>query len=519
MVKTISASAMRDRLLAPAKAAAASDDWARVLGVPGHRELLGLIARYNPPSIGALAELAGRAQPNISRALTALVASGLVKLDVSGRRSIPRVTESGARRARELGFLEEAEPASYNSAPDGLFSIEPEPGETLDSDVIAGTLTTWLWLTSAKEEVPARTQSDLDALARRVMENWWRLLYRRDAPFRLWEFTVEQSAATPYAFLAKVQGAQIHFEARSAGGRTLDLEHASRVFAVSAFEERLLDQVMRPLASRHWLEGRSARPLHALLRRIDDSREQPAERAFCRTAGALGLSPYDLVDERAAQIRELIALIDDEDARLDFSSAVLGDALGEGQLWTRQELDKFRERNAMPVLARLREVCVTKLSASVRPYRQGYALAQIAREYFDLCADQPIDGVAGLAKLFGADSGFELSVDAPGTLRAFQSVAGNVPTFVVENEGPNNSAFTLARGVGDFLAFGSRASCVAGIYTDRQAVGRAFAAEFLAPRSAVERMVEEEDRAMFEIANHYGVSRSVVDRQYQNAGT
>jgi DNA-binding transcriptional ArsR family regulator len=518
MAKTISANAMRDRLLAPVKTVVASDDWVRVLGVPGHRELLGLIARHSPPSIGALAELAGRAQPNISRALTALVGSGLVTLEVSGRRSIPRVTESGAGRVRELGLLEEAKPAAGLSAPDGLFSLELDPDQKSESDAITGTLTTWLWLTSAKEEVPARSQGDLNSLARRLLENWWRLLYRRDAPFRLWEFVIEEHASTNFALLATVGGAQIHFQARSATGRILDLEHGSRVFAVSALEEHLLSGLIRPLASRHWLEGRSARPLHALLRRIDDSRGQPAERSFCRTAGALGLSPYDLADERAAQIRELVALIDDEDARLDFSSAVLGDALGEGQLWTRQELDKFRERNAMPVLTRLREVCVAKLDAAARPYRQGYTLAQVVRDYLDLKEAEPINGVDGIAKLFGVDGGFGLSADAPGTLRAFQSVADNAPTFVVEDEGPRSSAFTLARGVGDFLAFGSRASCVAGIYTDRQAVGRAFAAEFMAPRSAVEKMVENEDQPIFRIADHFGVSPSVVNRQYQNVG-
>lgn len=516
MAKTISASAMRDRLLKPAKALVASDDWVRILAIPGHRELLGLIARNSPPSIGALAELAGRAQPNISRALSALVGGGLVVLDVSGRRSVPRLTENGAARARELGLLDEATPVSDLIASNELFSIVADPDRAQDSDTIAGSLITWLWLTSVKEQVPAQTLGDLDVLARRVLENWWRLHYRRDAPFKLWEFEVEQYAPATFAFLAKIQGANIQLHARSASGRILELEHASRVFTVNAFEDHLLNEVMRPLAARHWLAGRSARPLHALLRRIDDSREQPAERAFCRTAGALGLSPYDLDDRRAEQIRELIELIDDEEARLDFSSAVLDEALGDGQVWTRQELEKFRERNAMPVLVKLRDICAARLRNTTRPYRQGYALARIARDHLNLREDVPIDGVAGIAKHLGAENGLELSGDAPGMLRAFQSIVGDVPTFIVEDEGARPSAFTLARSVGDFLAFGSRASCVAGIYTDRQAVGRAFAAEFLAPRSAVEKMIEQEDLSTFQIANHFGVSPSVVERQYQN---
>lgn len=520
MAETISASAMRDRLLAPVKTVPAGDDWVRVLGIPGHRELLGLIARHNPPSIGVLAELAGRAQPNVSRALTALVGSGLVVLDVNGRRSPPRVTESGAMRARELGLLADAMPASGTSTPDdGLFLVEPDQVQSPETDAIPGTLTTWLWLSSAREKVPARFRGDLDALARRVLMNWWRLLYRRDAPFRLWEFAIEPQAGTNFSLLATVQGTQINFQARDAMGRMLDLEHASRVLSVSALERHLLDELIRPLASHHWLAGRSARPLHALLRRIDDSREQPAERAFCRTAGALGISPYDLVDERAAQIRNLVALIDEEDVRLDFSSAVLGDALDEGQRWTRQELDRFRERNTMPVLTKLREVCTAKLGAAARPYRQGYALARIARDYLKLDQHVPVNGVTGIATLLGADGGLGLSPDAPGTLRAFQSVVGNTPTFVVEDEGPRHSAFTLARAVGDFLAFGSRASCVAGIYSDRQAVGRAFAAEFMAPRSAVAQMVEDDDQPSSRIADHFGVSVSVVNHQYQNVET
>lgn len=519
MAKTISASAMRDRLLAPVKPQAASDDWVRVLGVAGHRDLLGLIARHNPPSIGALAELAGRAQPNISRALNALVGSGLVTLDVSGRRSTPRLTEEGALRARDLNLLEEAaRDAELPASDDGLFSVTADADQSPEADAIPGTLTAWLWLASTREQVPGHCHGDLDGLARHMLVNWWRLLYRRDAPFRLWDFAVE-SQATTFALLATVRGNQVHLQARSADARMLDLEHASRVHAVGALEGHLLDEIVRPLASRHWLAGRSARPLHALLKRIEDSREQPAERTFCRTAGALGLSPYDLGDERATQIRELIELIEDEDARLDFSSAVLGDALGDGQLWTRQELEKFRERNAMPVLTELRALCAAKLNGSTRPHRQGYALAKFARDYLALKMDEPLDGIAGIAELLGAGSGFELSDDAPGALRAFQSVVGNTPTFIVEDEGAKNSAFTLARGVGDFLAFGSRASCVTDIYTDRQAVGRAFAAEFMAPRSAVAAMIEEEDQSMYRIANHFGVSVSVVQRQYENIGT
>ncbi|MBV5265090.1 MarR family transcriptional regulator [Pinisolibacter sp. B13] len=520
MPNTISASAMRDRLLARVQAPRANDDWVRVLGIPGHRDLLGLIARHNPPSIGALADLAARAQPNVSRALTALVAAGLVEIVSSGRRSIPRITDTGATKARELGLYNSDEGVATPSlSADDLFSVEiaESTAAELSSDNIEGQLTSWLWLASSRERAAARTEGDLDALGRKLLANWWRILYRRDAPFRLWEFTLEEMPGEDFGLIATVRGASIVLQARASNNRMLDLEKGSRVFSVSAFEQHLIDEFLRPLASHHRLKGRSSRPLHALLQRIEDSRGHPTERAFCCTAGALGVTPHDLSDERAQQIRDLLALIADEPARLDFSSAVLIESLGEGLLWTTQELKRFRNRNAMPALTQLRGACASDYSAAGRPYRHGYALARSARKCLGLDEDEPVKGIEGLSKLLGAGGGIGLSPKAPGTLRAFQDSEGEVPSFVVEDEGPRTSVFTLARGVGDFIAFGSRTSCVANLYTDRQAVGRAFAAEFLAPQNAVIHMMEEEDLPKSKIADHFGVSISVIDRQHENA--
>lgn len=514
---------MRDRLLARLNQPAKTEDWVRVLAVPGHRDLLAVIARHSPPSIGALAELAGRAQPNVSRALSALSAAGLIEVVASGRRSTPRITELGAGKVRELNILDDAAPAAEPAFPDAeLFSIDvaaptgennaPEP-----ADAVKGSLITWLWLNSDKEQAAARSDGDLNAIGCRVLENWWRIHYRRDAPYRLWDFVVDELADTNYDFLATVSGTQVVLQARAANGRSLSLQHASRTFAVGAFEQLLLDEFLRPLASHHWLNGHSGMTLHALLRRVDDSRAYPGERAFCRTAGALGLTPYDLSDDTASQIRDLLALIPEEDARLDFSSAVLAEFLSEGQVWTSQELERHRARNALPVLVKLRSDCASKASAALRPYRRGYDLARNARALLKLASDVPAGGIDGLSKLFGADQAIALSPDAPGALRAFQAVDGDVPTFVVENEGAKSSAFVLARAIGDYVAFGNHASCVADLYTDRQAVGRAFAAEFMAPKDAVVQMIEVEDRPVATIADHFGVSPSVVHLQYENS--
>jgi Zn-dependent peptidase ImmA (M78 family) len=74
----------------------------------------------------------------------------------------------------------------------------------------------------------------------------------------------------------------------------------------------------------------------------------------------------------------------------------------------------------------------------------------------------------------------------------------------------------VARAIGDYLVFGSREAPIADLYTDRQAVGRAFAAEFLAPARGVIHMIEDEQQPMVTVADHYGVDLEVVSRQYRN---
>ena len=47
---------------------------------PENRRLMELIFRHKPDSIGSLCKLAGKAQPNVSRALATLEEAGMVKM-------------------------------------------------------------------------------------------------------------------------------------------------------------------------------------------------------------------------------------------------------------------------------------------------------------------------------------------------------------------------------------------------------------------------------------------------------
>ncbi len=71
---------------------------------PENRQLLAVIRDRAPQSVQELADLTGRAQPNLTRTLAKLEAVGLVKAEVKGRRKILTV------RARKIVF--EIDPCS-----------------------------------------------------------------------------------------------------------------------------------------------------------------------------------------------------------------------------------------------------------------------------------------------------------------------------------------------------------------------------------------------------------------------
>ena len=56
---------------------------------PENRQLLAVIRDRKPQSVAALAEMTGRAQPNLTRTLAKLEAAGLITMKAHGRRKAP----------------------------------------------------------------------------------------------------------------------------------------------------------------------------------------------------------------------------------------------------------------------------------------------------------------------------------------------------------------------------------------------------------------------------------------------
>lgn len=82
----------RGKRSAPADASRPSfNSVAVIVGLLTHenRQLLALIRDRKPASVGELARLSGRAQPNVTRTLAKLEAAGFITMTSEGRRKMP----------------------------------------------------------------------------------------------------------------------------------------------------------------------------------------------------------------------------------------------------------------------------------------------------------------------------------------------------------------------------------------------------------------------------------------------
>ncbi|WP_165843924.1 ArsR family transcriptional regulator [Phenylobacterium kunshanense] len=475
------------------------------------RELLVAIAQFRPRSISELSAIVERHQPNVSRGLNALVRTGLVTLEADGRASVPTPTEDGLRKAAELAEsvdLSDFAPPEENEDDKvtRLLKIETStrPGD-LQTDAVLGRLV--LFGQHRSDE-----GVDLNELSVRLLKNWWRIFCRYDDPFRLCTLTIranEETRAGP--LLLKALGSHMQLYVR----RSESIDPADNLFSTDlserSAEEILLDRVVRPVAAYLERGRRFDRPIHSLLSRLEDVMSSKRERAFARTAGGLGLSLHDMSDACADAITRLIDALPDESARLEFASSTLPEAFEENLAWAHGELKARQETNRFDGLRGWK----TRLKVRREwGWPAGKARAEELRRLLKLGDDQAIGGVEGLCRRFGAED-FTASAMSDDPLRGYRGRKNEAPVMVVRESGHAGTAFLLARAIGDYLAYDDREAPISELFTDRQAMGRAFAAELLAPAEGVINMIQEGQTQMA-VARHYGVDLPVVRHQYSN---
>lgn len=359
------------------------------------------------------------------------------------------------------------------------------------------------------------------ALAEGLVHDWWRIFGSRDKEYRLIRHRMGYAAPdVRFRFdgVAFEASAIQHFyknpDVRFWGGQTEVVTRQQAEQSLAAFVGEVLSQLRKVD-----IHGTSAELRWG---RVLTSRKDPDEAAFCEAAGALEIDPYNAPDHVRAFIAQSGRVFSGEPL-IEFLAGITSADLGQTTLaWIDQVEARPGYLSRLPELLGLAE----QVSRQVPPrpgdrsWALGYRRARATRAALNMKVGDRIRSVTELAKTLGNKS-FRRAPRING-LRALISAHDENIHVHLRDRPPTQEArvselFAFTRAVGDAICFPQTVrSVVNGLHeADRQAAGRAFAAEVLAPIEQVLSM-KESGTDITTIADELNVSTEVVERQFEN---
>ena len=275
-----------------------------------------------------------------------------------------------------------------------------------------------------------------------------------------------------------------------------------------AFIEAALERLSEEEVSDSWLRER--------WEDIGESQENPEELAFCEAAGALGIDPYTCTDEEAGLVEVSSESLAD-DALPEFLAGCRLDGIQDALVWMDESEAALGSRAALPQLPEIASALRQRPDlAEERAWKVGYNAAAACRDLVDLPAAQSFGSPSEIARIFGGRR-FEVCPNRVDGMRAAVNGAPDHPRVVVAGPGhPGSLNFATMRAIGDYLVYGSDGRApVNNTHSYRQAVGRAFAAEMLAPAETILEM-QHTGMGIEEIAAERNVSEVAVMHHLQN---
>ena len=363
-------------------------------------------------------------------------------------------------------------------------------------------------------------------LADGIAREWWRIFGGRGKPVTLRRY--RDGYALPDARM-RFDGQQVWIWAEALAMRNppVRFESCPLVSRTRADVERDLADFIGLALERLKEQGLKSTSLEQCWQRVLASREDATEAAFCEAAGALHLDPYAISDADADFITRAAREFEGE-SLLEFLSAVRNVDRSRVEA-TLEDISAIQGDETR--LSNLREIAaetkgLVRQQSGQWPWSLGYQSAARLREV--LChgtspsPDSLSSDIPKMATWFGASPGmYKAEKDLVGLLALRRDVEDDIHIVIRKSE-PGDTLrqrFAFARAVGDAICFPDGGSAPVNELDSayRQAAGRAFAAEFLAPIAAVEKM-SKDGRDVYEIAERLHVHSEVIARQFENAG-
>lgn len=233
--------------------------------------------------------------------------------------------------------------------------------------------------------------------------------------------------------------------------------------------------------------------------------------AFCRTAAALGLDPYDLGDSETSLVLNLGSGITDPALAAELAASTQLSDAESAHTWLRDALDHIQSMGDAPSLALPFEPF--PLGRWERPWRVGYERADRMRDVLGLATDERLD-VEDLVVVARVESG------APHGVAGLAQARGEGTAVAVPWEASDRARrFASARAIGRRTFDDSRGGLLLTGRDEYAAkVERAFAAELLAPAAGLERFLGDStsDESLIQAADKFGVSFRVIAHQLEN---
>ena len=363
-------------------------------------------------------------------------------------------------------------------------------------------------------------------LAEGIASNWWKIFGSRDVVHRMLPWRT--GFALPDIRL-EFDGFQfaVFCEPQQLENPAIIFLQGAREFISRSEAEASLREFVDLVVGKLGDEGVADSQVQLSWKNVLRSLEDTEEQAFCEAAGALGIDPYAISDSDAEFIDAAGALLEGE-ALIEFLAGVrVNQASLTGDRSTLLRwIEHLRHRydSCLPDLACVAEEVGDAISGekSHLPWERGRQAAREFRKVIGL-DETRVNSMRVIANKLGGTQ-FRRK-QGPRTVYAVvarqeQSVHIHLRDRGNRKWAKSAETFAFARAVGDAVCFpGTALSTVNSLHrAERQALGRAFAAEVVAPMDSVVDMYED-GRDVDEIAGILQVNPMVVDHQIENSLT
>jgi hypothetical protein len=370
-------------------------------------------------------------------------------------------------------------------------------------------------------------------LAEWVAENWWPLLWEPrkseveadDSGFlsRHSILTAQHGFALPkITIVALGKSVELTASPRNVPLAKVRFRHRSQISCardlvesqLRAFVQSVVDRLGEARVSGTWLQD-----TWTLVSDTDSDEEQ-----FCRFAGALGLSTYDVDEKIAGTIERLQPLLGDR-SLMDLCLAASPEQFPAVAAVAESALEIVRHAPTS-TLSPIAAIALPKENLSLPAYRRGIQAAHLLRRRLGI-SETDVRGATRVFDLLEINTGLQMSSSIQTTEESAITGAvvrdDSVMRIGLLQQKETRRRFAGARAI--FSAWSSdgltETRLLTSAVTRDQQANRAFAAELTAPKALIQSRAKSgrlSTSGVFDLAFELQVSADVVAHQADNAG-